>query len=591
MSPEERKTQTKKYESAGPQGQGPQQSFPNKDPQGLTAEDMAKCVAIAKEEPAGWTPQEAESKMPDQLNRTDRTTKDASEGSALDEQGFDYTKDEVQPPYQEGVTDDEASGGEEDIGGGNDVPEGSVGIDEAVAKAANPGENPMGPKTPVPGMVAKASKDGGLIHIPAFRMPFVATPKPGFESTDGPILIKAVTLEEGLNINKWKVRPGQFQRVADAYKSGRQLRTDHSKDMDKVIGKSYNGMVMKGAELPQWLGTSIQGINPGENYVVAEFEANPRNPQVRTNILQGYVDTGSIGLDAKAYCAECGLPLKANTESEEMERTCRHYDAGVELDDVDVKEYSYVAEPAFEHTMAFPSFSAAVSSSLSRLHRKSQSVSTSSQRLPATAAKKAEAKGEGDADADLPDPGYGDLKLKMYRKGYADALADAAKFRAVDVPPNKPGNIAEGDANAEGKQDDFDRPTAEAEAEGESEGVGEADAGAVTPGKPPSQFPDSDQLKGTPQQLGPGTFRQITVPNPDSTHPVQGRRTDQVGRMVGRGTKNGPAGATLMDIAWKGTAVALRDPAMRELFKASANLPDTPAEIKQKLGRKDLRWE
>jgi hypothetical protein len=580
MSPEDRQTQTKKYEGAGPQGQGPQQSFPNKDPQ-LSAEDMAKCLAIAKEEPAGWTPQESEAKMPDQLNRTDRGAQDESTN-------FDQSSDEVQPPYQEGVTDDKLSGGEQDIGGGNDTPEGTVGIDE-VAQVQ---------KTPPIGIQAKkgkvmASKKASIIHIPAYRMTYVATMKPAFEGNDGPVLIKAVVLEPGQNINQWEVRPSQFQKVADAYKAGRQLRTDHSKDMDKVIGKSYNGMVMKGSELPQWLGTSIQGIKSEDPYVVAEFEATPRNPQVRTNILQGYVDTGSIGLDAKAYCKECRLPLEE--QDGQLQKTCRHFDSGVELDEVDVKEYSYVAEPAFEHTLAFPSFSAAVSSSLSGLRPKSRSVSSR-----VTAAKKAEAESDAEADADAIAQKY----INWYKKG----LAEGAKFRAVDVPPEDEGNkvpgrqvpnrnvptsTADAEAEGEGKQDDFDRPTAEAgaEGEGEGEGVGEADAGAVTPGKPPGQFPDSDQLKTTPQQLGPGTYRQITVPNPDSSHPVQGRRTDQVGRMMGRGTKNGTKGATLWDAAWNSTAQGLKDPLMVAIFKAAATQTDTPAEIKQKLGRKDLRWE
>jgi len=276
-------------------------------------------------------------------------------------------------------------------------------------------------------MMGDASKkDGspGFISISAFKTPYIATPKT--TNSDGPIIIKAVVLEPGLNVNNWRVVDEEFGRVAEQYKAGRQLRLNHDKDVESVIGKSFEGKVMLGRDLAAYLGKEIEGILPDGNYVTAEFESNPADQQVRTNILHGYVETGSIGLDANAFCEVCDKPLVFKADS--MERTCKHLDAPVKLRNVDVKEYSYVAEPAFEHTKAFPSFSAAVNSSLSKIESNT-TMMADEKSVPkdskVEAVAKAESEGEG---VHKMAEAMAERLLAEYKKGFADAI----KYRAAD---------------------------------------------------------------------------------------------------------------------------------------------------------------
>jgi len=311
---------------------------------------------------------------------------------------------------------------------------------------------------------AEASKKDGLpqfISVPSYRTPYTAAPK--FGGKEGEILIKAIVLEEGANVNGWRVVPQEFSRVAEQYQAGRQLRVNHSKDMQDVIGKSYKGVVLKGEQVEQYMGAKIEGIDPKGLYVAAEFEANPADAQVRTNILQGYVETGSIGLDAEAFCDECMKPISIDGEGQ-MSRTCRHNDAPVQLRSVDVKEYSYVAEPAFSHSIAVPSFSAAINVLAENLARHQvSSLSPSAETKPImsveAAAKPPTKKAEGEGDAKIYSQSeadaLADAKLAIYKQGVADAVKSLGKFRA--------------EGEGEGKS--------EADAKADAEGKSEADAG------------------------------------------------------------------------------------------------------------------
>ena len=357
---------------------------------------------------------------------------------------------------------------------------------------------------------AKADGSPDFVSVPAFKIPYVAAPK--FEGKDAPIIIKAIVLEEGANVNGWRVVPAEFPRVAAQYKEGRQLRLDHGKDVAKVIGKSFDAKVIKGTDVATYLGKAIEGIRPDGLYVAAEFEANPQEPQVRTNILNGYVETGSIGLDASAFCDKCDKPLMMRGDT--FERSCKHFDSPVHLRDVTVKEYSYVAEPAFPHTIALPSFSAA----LDRALRSSLTTSATTEAVDALmtepkaeekasldAAAKAVAKAEGESESDAA--------IRIYKQGFADAVKH---FRAKDeeMPPKK---------------------EEEAKAESEAEGTKKVAKIEATAKK-------TDQVT----RLSPET----PPPNIRETQGIDGKE--------------------LMERAWNPTRFGMRDPAMRELFTAAA---------------------
>ena len=289
-------------------------------------------------------------------------------------------------------------------------------------------------------------KDGtpGFISIPSYKFNYVAAPK--FEGKDAPLIIKAIVLEEGENINKWKVDKNEFESVAAQYKSGRQLRLNHGKNVQDVFGRSFEGKTIHGRDIQTYMGKKLDGVRDDGLYVVAEFEANPQDAQVRTNILQGYVQTGSIGLDASAFCDECNKPVQMGEDK--IDRMCKHTDAPLLLKNVDVKEYSYVAEPAYEHSIALPSFSAAVnevfknSSSIINTPTSKVEMSLPDTKIEASAtAKKAESESDATAMAKM----YADSE---YKRGVAEGRLKAYEEEKEKV---KAESEAEGKKKAEAK--------------------------------------------------------------------------------------------------------------------------------------------
>jgi hypothetical protein len=218
---------------------------------------------------------------------------------------------------------------------------------------AQPSQPPNPPQGPSLGPTATEKK----LEVPAYRTPYSAA-----ESSAKDLLIRAITLEEGKNINDWEVKPSQFPAVAEAWNSGRQIRLNHEgKQTEKVIGKSFKGMVSLGRDIETNFGVPLSefgltaaDINPSGKYVLAWFKATPEDPQVRTNMLNRYVWAGSIGLAGDGSCKECGKPVYMGAEG--FEKTCDHIASVVEMDNVDVKEWSVVPEPAYAHTTFYPSF-------------------------------------------------------------------------------------------------------------------------------------------------------------------------------------------------------------------------------------------
>ena len=395
------------------------------------------------------------------------------------------------------------------------------------------------------GKAEAAGANGPNIHFPSFKFRYTAEPK--FGSDQGELIIKAIVLEQGLNVNRWRVDDSEFDNVAAQYKAGRQLRLDHSRDVQKVFGKSFDSKVILGKDIEGYMGQKIDGINPEGRYVAAEFIANPTDPQVRMNILKGYVDTGSIGLDANAFCDFCTKPVQVQDDGSVI-RSCIHQDSGVVLRNVDVKEYSYVAEPAFPHSHAFPSFAAAVSETLESSLKHSASKSA-----PMSAKVPMEAKAHADADNTIDDAkmysqaeadAYAKMKLDMYKQGMADAMG---KFHAAK----------DGDGD-DGKDDGDGKDEADSHAKADAEGKADADARAAGGFK--------DQPDG-----GPGKgFAPMTA----------SRKTDQIGRTNSRAEMKA-AKDDLISRVLRPTAYAVNaDPAMKEIFTAAANAPGAPLSVK-----------
>jgi hypothetical protein len=204
------------------------------------------------------------------------------------------------------------------------------------------------------------------IEIPAFTTPYAAIAL----ATMPDIAIWAIALEEGVNSNGWRVMPTEFDAVAATYSMGKQLRLNHEgKLTEKVIGKSDKGYNILGKEIESVTGVPLSSfglkdsdINPNGHYVVAHFISTPEDPQVRTNILKGYVTGGSIGLQGNGYCDICNAPVIVTDDG--FERTCDHINSIIDMINVDTKEWSIVPEPAYAHTVFYPTLTAAANSKM-----------------------------------------------------------------------------------------------------------------------------------------------------------------------------------------------------------------------------------
>lgn len=370
-----------------------------------------------------------------------------------------------------------------------------------------------------------ASFSKSILHIPAYKMRYTAKPK--FGSDAGEITLKAIVLEEGVNINGWKVRTSQFQRVAEAYKAGRQLRINHDKTVESVFGKSFNGVVLKGSDVAQYMGAQIEGINPSAQYVVAEFEASPQTPQVRTNILNGYVETGSIGLDAEAYCDACGKSCQIDSSTGDVRRSCRHNEAAIALDNVDVKEYSYVAEPAYPHAVMLPTFSAAVSSALKI--------------------------------------GYSSLSV-------SDTQSDSSRTESMPQAPQPTENPKVAvEAKAEGSK------------KGEAEGEAEADAAAEALAKKYIAFYERGLAEGRKGAEAKASAESCPPGKSEASASVVTTKTDQIAKTNETSTAPSKSNDLMAKITNPTKYALTSDPAIAEIFKAAANHPDAPPEVRSRI--------
>lgn len=222
-----------------------------------------------------------------------------------------------------------------------------------------------------PDLTLQPKGRAAAIEIPAFTNPYSATAL----ATMPDLGIWAIALEEGTNVNGWRVMTPEFDRVAAAYAEGRQLRLNHEgKLTEKIIGKSDQGFNVLGKDIESTTGVPFASyglqasdINPNGHYVVAHFVATPEDPQVRTNILKGYVTAGSIGLQGNGYCDVCHAPVDLTSEG--FERTCDDDGSIIDMVNVDVKEWSIVPEPAYAHTFFYPTLTAALDSMMAAKHK------------------------------------------------------------------------------------------------------------------------------------------------------------------------------------------------------------------------------
>jgi len=409
---------------------------------------------------------------------------------------------------------------------------------------------------------AKASKKKPQFSIQAYRMPYVAQAK---DPKTGIITVKAIILEEGLNSNKWRVPREEFQSISDQYKEGRQLRLDHGKDVVNVIGRSTNSTVLKGSQVEDYLGVEVPGIIDDQMYIGAEFEANPKEPQVRTNILAHYVDAGSIGLDADLFCEEDDVP--ATIEGDEWVKPCGHDESGFLLRNVQAAEYSYVTEPAFSHTIfSYPSFAASVSSKF-----KDSALIHSSQKnghMPkGQDAEKADAKAKGQEDemkgqdeeesqedekmVSMSMAEYGDL---MKEKGAAEELRKQMMRAMPQMDEKKSMEHKEGQ-DLEEELEEKNISQDEKKARGKSKGKSMEDENAQ----------DEDDAQDEEKKEGAKARR---------------RATDQKskGYIANRMPLNDKD--DLMARVTRPTETALMEPWIREIFKASYESPTAPKEFK-----------
>jgi len=173
------------------------------------------------------------------------------------------------------------------------------------------------------------------------------------------MLLKGVLIDTTENKNFWQVEEADFKQLAVDF-IGKQLRVDHGEKVNNVLGRVVETEVDTGHKEAKedW---DPANPNPHIHYT-AEIATKDNNLIVP--IKMGFVDYVSPAVDARTIlCSTCRTPMKdKNTKG------CTCSEGSLLLKDLNARELSLVASPAYENTVAkVYSFAAAVDNSINEL--------------------------------------------------------------------------------------------------------------------------------------------------------------------------------------------------------------------------------
>ena len=167
----------------------------------------------------------------------------------------------------------------------------------------------------------------------------------GSPNDTGDIPLTGTFLDFEATTNGWYIDPAEEENLVSD--QGRvTFRVAHSKEPERVIGEYKRFWAAEDDGCVDAYG------KPLNRHIDFEAVTNPADPQLRTNIMKGWVNDISPGLDAEVFCSKCGEAwgLDANNK---LVKSCEHQDALGVLRNITKKEGSMVTEPAFEGRTQF----------------------------------------------------------------------------------------------------------------------------------------------------------------------------------------------------------------------------------------------
>ncbi len=173
------------------------------------------------------------------------------------------------------------------------------------------------------------------------------------------MLLKGVLIDTTENKNFWQVEEADFKQLATDF-IGKHLRCDHGEKVANVLGRVVETEV-DAAHAEAKADWDPANLNPHIHYT-AEIATKDNNLIVP--IKMGFVDYVSPAVDARTIlCSTCRTPMK-----DKNTRGCNCSEGSLLLKDLNARELSLVATPAYENTVAkVYSFAAAVDNSMKEI--------------------------------------------------------------------------------------------------------------------------------------------------------------------------------------------------------------------------------
>lgn len=170
------------------------------------------------------------------------------------------------------------------------------------------------------------------------------------------LTLRGILIDASQNKNAWMVEKEDFVQVAKDF-VGKQIRVDHSEKVSDVKG------VVKTTEIDEPHSEAKSEWDPPTEYPHIHYvgEISSNDPNVIVPIKLGYVSSVSPAVDAKTLlCSKCRKPMM-----DKFVKNCDCEDSVILLKDIQPRELSIVASPAYKGTIMVPfGFAAAVDNSL-----------------------------------------------------------------------------------------------------------------------------------------------------------------------------------------------------------------------------------
>lgn len=174
--------------------------------------------------------------------------------------------------------------------------------------------------------------------------------KTGFRASEAPLIskddipkfvLKGILIDESENKNRWMVSKDDFGTLAKDF-VGKQIRVDHGDKVSDVVG------IITSTEVDAPHDQLNENWDPPNQFSHIHFaaEISTTDQSIIIPIRQGFVDHVSPTIDARAlFCSKCGQ----NMVDKNMQ-SCNCKDTSILIKDMEARELSIVASPAYKNT-------------------------------------------------------------------------------------------------------------------------------------------------------------------------------------------------------------------------------------------------